>query len=514
MNYGCDSNEQCLKLRYPAFFSLQKLSSPSQTTAMVILCLVLTLQTVVFLAILHVVAKFKSKVFKDAEGKRKPTFAFFHPYCNAGGGGERVLWVAVRSIQKKYPNIQCVIFSGDTDATPDEILNKARQRFNIRLPGHVEFIFLKRRGWVEAVKYPYFTLLGQSLGSILLGMEALLTHVPDVYMDTMGYAFTLPLFRYIGGCKVACYVHYPTISTDMLNKVSERVAAHNNASFISRSPVLSGIKILYYRMFAFIYGLAGKCASIIMVNSTWTYNHITCLWMAADRTHIVYPPCDIAEFLVEPLDSNGERLKQILSLGQFRPEKDHPLQLKAFHKFLSTCGDKEKSEYQLVLAGSCRHEEDQARVKKLQDLAKELGIHEQVKFQLNVPFAELKKLLFESMISLHTMWNEHFGICVVEGMAAGTVMLAHDSGGPKLDIVVQHNNKRTGFLASDEDSYAAAMKTIFQLSAAERLDIRENARESISRFSEDEFESVFLMLCEPLLKTSSSQDDLKTKRDL
>lgn len=26
----------------------------------------------------------------------------FHPYCNAGGGGERVLWCVVRSILKRY----------------------------------------------------------------------------------------------------------------------------------------------------------------------------------------------------------------------------------------------------------------------------------------------------------------------------------------------------------------------------------------------------------------------------
>lgn len=25
----------------------------------------------------------------------------FHPYCNAGGGGERVLWCAIRSLQNK-----------------------------------------------------------------------------------------------------------------------------------------------------------------------------------------------------------------------------------------------------------------------------------------------------------------------------------------------------------------------------------------------------------------------------
>ena len=28
-------------------------------------------------------------------------FGFFHPYCNAGGGGERVLWVAIKALQTK-----------------------------------------------------------------------------------------------------------------------------------------------------------------------------------------------------------------------------------------------------------------------------------------------------------------------------------------------------------------------------------------------------------------------------
>lgn len=35
--------------------------------------------------------------------KQKGTvIAFFHPYCNAGGGGERVLWAAIKAIQSKY----------------------------------------------------------------------------------------------------------------------------------------------------------------------------------------------------------------------------------------------------------------------------------------------------------------------------------------------------------------------------------------------------------------------------
>lgn len=304
-----------------------------------------------------------------------------------------------------------MIYTGDTDATPDEIVARARERFNIILPGRVEFVYLFYRGWVEAVKYPYFTLLGQSIGSVLLGLEALFSFVPDIYIDTMGYAFTIPLFKYLGGCPVACYVHYPTISTDMLSRVSQRVEAHNNSPFISRSPFLSGLKLLYYRLFAYLYGLAGKRSNVIMVNSTWTFNHILSLWCAPARTSVVYPPCDVSEFLKIPLSSDESKPKQIVSLGQFRPEKDHPLQIKSFHKFLSGLPEAERRQYKLVLAGSCRHEDDQRRVQGLKKLCEELAVEDYVEFRLNISFTELKQLLFESLISLHTMWNEHFGIC-------------------------------------------------------------------------------------------------------
>ena len=40
-----------------------------------------------------------------ASGKVPVVVGFFHPYCNAGGGGERVLWTAVRAIQNKYVSL-------------------------------------------------------------------------------------------------------------------------------------------------------------------------------------------------------------------------------------------------------------------------------------------------------------------------------------------------------------------------------------------------------------------------
>ena len=146
-----------------------------------------------------------------------------------------------------------------------------------------------------------------------------------------------------------------------------------------------------------------------MVNSSWTLGHIQQLWKAPNRTHVVYPPCDVAEFLSIPLrqvDSAIER--NIITVGQFRPEKDHALMLRSFKLFLDQVEEAER--YRLLLVGSCRNQGDMQRVSELKELASRLGIADSVVFHLNVPFDELKQLLASSVIGLHAMWNEHFGI--------------------------------------------------------------------------------------------------------
>ena len=79
---------------------------------------------------------------------------------------------------------------------------------------------------------------------------------------------------------------------------------------------------------------------------------------------------------------------------------------------------------------------------------------------LQVTYAELKSHYATSVVGLHTMWNEHFGIGVVEYMASGCIPLAHDSAGPRMDIVLPFNGQQTGFLASNAEEYATKLKTI------------------------------------------------------
>jgi len=221
------------------------------------------------------------------------------------------------------------------------------------------------------------------------------------------------MVRYVGGCRTGCYVHYPTISTDMLDRVTRRHVDYNNSARVSNSAALSRLKLAYYRLFAWAYGVAGRRSNLILVNSSWTYGHILGLWKAPERTFVVYPPCDVQEFLKIPLDRRqpgGSHVRKIVSVSQFRPEKDHRLQLAAFEKFLASVATERQSRFRLVLVGGCRNDEDTARVGELRKFADELKVAENVEFRLNVTFDELKSSLAEADVGLHTMWNEHFGI--------------------------------------------------------------------------------------------------------
>jgi glycosyltransferase involved in cell wall biosynthesis len=150
---------------------------------------------------------------------------------------------------------------------------------------------------------------------------------------------------------------------EMITKVVERRPDYNNPNAIASSQVMTNTKVAYYRFFAWLYSLMGGLTDSVMVNSTWTKNHIDSLWQLplprrsesdtgeyrpvngllsslfrafgasgqrpAART--VFPPCNTALLASLRL---GHRERVVVSVAQFRPEKDHALQLRAFALFL------------------------------------------------------------------------------------------------------------------------------------------------------------------------------------
>ncbi|XP_071734396.1 GDP-Man:Man(3)GlcNAc(2)-PP-Dol alpha-1,2-mannosyltransferase-like [Rutidosis leptorrhynchoides] len=415
---------------------------------------------------------------------RKKAVGFFHPYTNDGGGGERVLWCAVKAIQELRPDLDCVIYTGDHDASPDSLIRRAVDRFGVNLISPPKVVHLHKRKWIEETTYPRFTMIGQSFGSIYLAWEALNKFVPLYYLDTSGYAFTYPL-ACLFGCKVICYTHYPTISLDMLSRVHSRSSMYNNDAVVANSVLLSRLKLVYYTFFSWMYGFVGSCANLAMVNSSWTQSHIEKLWRIPDRTKRVYPPCDTTGLQALPLEREATPPK-IISVAQFRPEKAHTLQLQAFAlavKKLSSDVPKPK----LQFVGSCRNVADEKRLQSLKDLAIQLNVEEDVEFYKNVTYRELVKLLGGATAGIHSMIDEHFGISVVEYMAAGAIPIAHNSAGPKMDIVLPEEGKETGFLAQTVEEYEEAILKILWMTESEKHEMAAAARRRASRFSEQRF---------------------------
>lgn len=374
---------------------------------------------------------------------RPDVVAFFHPHADGGGGGERVLWCAVRAVQAARPAASVVLLcAGAGDAA--SLAAGAERLFGVPPLRPVAVVRLRWAALVEPSTYPALTLLGQATGSVLLGAEALLLrlpYTPGLFVDTAGYAFAYPLASLLGA-RVACYTHYPWVSSDMRAAVAgdhrggggSGQGRFNNRSAVARSALLTRLKLAYYACLGAAYGAAGRAADASVANSSWTARHVEAVWGRAPT--VVYPPVDVAALAALPLARPPGGPLTVLSVAQYRPEKDHGLMLRAWARLLARARGRGFAgplaplrTARLVFAGGTRGPGDEARRAGLAAQAVRLGCGDSVACLANVPRDHMLRLLATSHVGLHAMRDEHFGIAVVEAMAAGLVPIAHNSAG-------------------------------------------------------------------------------------
>lgn len=78
---------------------------------------------------------------------KERVIAFFHPYCSAGGGGERVLWAIVQAlgeIHEKGLAIKVLLYTVDPpdDSYQRDVLEKVKDRFALSIPSSLEITFI------------------------------------------------------------------------------------------------------------------------------------------------------------------------------------------------------------------------------------------------------------------------------------------------------------------------------------------------------------------------------------
>lgn len=346
--------------------------------------------------------------------------------------------------------------------------------------------------------------------------------VPDIFVDTMGYAFALGFSRFLfRDVPTAAYVHYPTISTDMLESLDPASIVGSQGVNAGKGTGAKGrAKKIYWQLFARLYSLMGASVDVVMTNSTWTQAHIEKLWgpvrnltgavpgikSKVNPIAVVYPPVAVEELEQEvevSPESEKRRENVLLYIAQFRPEKNHQLIVQAFAEFLKS-GSEAARDAKLVLVGSVRDDYDSKRVYKLRLLVNELHIKDRVEFHLDASWPDILEWLRRASVGVNGMWNEHFGIGVVEYQAAGLISVVHDSGGPKLDIVVEVDGEPTGefctfdsflgpSLANECKGFHATTSKEFAegfekaLSLPNPYAVRLRARKSAKRFTEEEF---------------------------
>jgi len=63
----------------------------------------------------------------------------------------------------------------------------------------------------------------------------------------------------------------------MIRKIKDRRKDYNNDENISKSPLKSNLKIIYYQIILYLYKFIGLTVTKnkIQANSSWTYGHMT-----------------------------------------------------------------------------------------------------------------------------------------------------------------------------------------------------------------------------------------------
>lgn len=338
-----------------------------------------------------------------------------------------------------------------------------------------------------------------------MGVEAALRCLPDILIDTQGCAFAYPFF-WLAKCHVVAYIHYPFVGSDLLGEESDSAVASDQwrrGGLLAKIRAgLGRIRTNYYRLVAKLYSYCGQSLSVAMVNSAWTRDHMKRLWTETS-CQIVYPPCDLEQ--MQRFDASLEREPLILSLSQFRPEKNQSMQIHIL-KGLLEARPAWRGQVKLHLYGGCRNAADRRRASGLVRLAEVLGISDSVHVHTDAPHEEVLAMLSKAMIGLHTMREEHFGIGVVEFMASGVITVAHRSGGPKMDIIRSDDE---GYLCAEVQEYVETLEKIIAMPESRRRETREQARISaVTRFSGTVFEGAFVNALSTLLQPSTAKAGL------
>ena len=283
----------------------------------------------------------------------------------------------------------------------------------------------------------------------------------------------IPFIRRASRAKVVYYCHFP----DLL-----------------LTPGRDLIYGLYRRPFDYLEKAGTAMSHAILVNSLFTREVLleTFPRLDAGRVTVLYPGIDLSPYAqgdASPIgDPSNHRSRPLLllSLNRFDPRKNPGLALESLAQLERLIPREVFAGVSLVLAGGYDESLPEQRhlLHNLQEMALTLGLQDRVVFRLNITEAERLDLLQRCFCLVYTSPGEHFGLGLVEAMAARKAVVAVKRGGP-LEIV---RDGATGMLCDPSpQAFAEALAKL--LAQPERTgELGMNGRRRVEkRFSREAF---------------------------
>ena len=208
----------------------------------------------------------------------------------------------------------------------------------------------------------------------------------------------------------------------------------------------------------------------VLANSNSTRKQCIKRWNRNDCI-VLYPSIKIDEISTYISSSSSSSKDDIcIVLSRLSPEKKIELAVEAFNTKLL----KNK---QLLIIGYLSPE-NKNYYQRLRDLSKS---NQNIKILPNLRRNDVLTLLSKAKILFHPMPDEHFGIAIIEAMAAGCLPVVHASGGP-LEIV---ENGRYGLTYRDAREIPELLNRAFNLSEHFQHKIKSRALQfDIKQFQE------------------------------
>jgi alpha-1,2-mannosyltransferase len=166
-------------------------------------------------------------------------------------------------------------------------------------------------------------------------------------------------------------------------------------------------------------------SSIVITNSEFSRRAIANAF-GSENTHVLSPPIDIETFQNVALIANGPNEKNytVVVISRIAPHK----QIENAIKLAKILKDKKIGNEMKIVGNLYQYFFEY--YSELKQMVIDLRLDDYIRFEINASLDTLIRIIRESRVYFHPMIGDHFGMAVVEAMAAGLIPVVPNKGGP------------------------------------------------------------------------------------